>query len=82
MTKKEEEEEGRELLSFKSFWRKGRRIDQEGRKIEGDRKKRNEAETEERDRKEGIPSTKFPEGGNAVYTDRPMASPMGDFFKI
>jgi len=48
----------------------------EYRQKRGDKKKRNKAETKHRDRKEGIPCTEFPEGGDPMHTDRPLESPL------
>jgi len=45
--------------------------------IKKKQKKKKQIKNKERDRKEGIPCIEFPEGGDAIYTDRPPASPRG-----
>ena len=47
--------------------KKGRRVDWEGRRIVENRKVRQKGRVTESDRKRGITSTEFPEGGNAIY---------------
>jgi len=55
----------------------------ENRQKGGDREKKKQVRNKERDRKVGIPSIEFPEGGrNAIYTDRPPGITTGEGFHI
>jgi len=72
---------GSELLSFKSLWRGEKKAGERNKKTENrqevsDMKNKNKSEIKRVIEKEGIPSTKFPEGGDAIiFIDRPLASP-------
>jgi len=66
------------LLPFKSFLKKRQETEHRRQKI--DKKevtgRKGTRQNLESDRKEDVSSTQYAEGGDAIYTDRPSASPL------